>query len=178
MKKDLNKEEEKLKAVLKNTNEVFNTPAGYFDFLPDKILSQVKANLDFESEASVNPFEVPDNYFDKLPSALNERITSRKNGFREWLASITSRRIAIPLALATVVIVASLFYFKKNNDEIKKETYQISADDLKNSTYIESIDEEMFVDILASQNINTTDDSLEQYLIDNNIDLSQIENNL
>ena len=40
------------------------------------------------------------------------------------------------------------------------------------------MDEYLFVDVLAGQKEVLSDKSIEQYLIDNNIELSQLENKL
>ena len=176
MKKDLNKEEEKLRAALKGKNP-FNIPSGYFEELPEKIIDQINGLPDFDKTSVVNPFAVPEGYFENLSSTLAGKIVTQKSKLESWLSGLQRPRIAIPIAFATMIMLAGL-YFYKQRCIITPPTQEFSADDLRNSSYIQSIDEDLFVDVLSGQKDVNKDESLEQYLIDNNIELSQIENKL
>jgi hypothetical protein len=177
MKDHLNNEEEKLKAALKGSENPFIVPSGYFEELPGKIVDQVSTLPDFEKTAVVNPFEVPADYFDNLNLAISAKIAIQKSKPFSWLSNLQRPRIAIPIAFATIAILAGLFFFKQrvNNYQPQEE---ITADDLRNSYFLETIDEGLIVEILDKQKVDTTYDSYEQYLIDNNIEISQIENAL
>ena len=177
MKKDLNKEEEQLRVAIKGNENFFTVPSGYFDELSEKVFAQIEALPDFDKSSPANPFEVPNNYFENLPSIVSERIVKRKSRLEIWLSEIQRPRIAIPIAFATLIILAGIFFMKQKSI-VNHQSQEISVEDLRNSTYIQAIDEDLFVDVLASQKEITSDDSLEQYLIDNNIELTQIENNL
>jgi len=176
MKKDINKEEEKIRAALKG-KDFFTVPSGYFEELPGKISDQIKALPDFDKSAEANPFEVPADYFEKLPNEISGKIVSRKSKLETWLANIQRPRIAIPIAFATIIFLAGLFFLKQKTI-VQPEAQELTIDDIKNSNYLLGIDEEIFVDVFAGQTDATSDESLEQYLIDNNIDLTQIENKL
>lgn len=176
MKKDLINQEDKLRATLKG-NSPFNVPSGYFEELPEKIMIQIDGLPDFEKTSVINPFAVPEGYFENLPSTLAGKIATRKSKLESWLSSLQRPRIAIPIAFATVFILAGLFFYKQQCI-ITPLIQELSADDLRNSSYIQSIDEELFVDVLASQIDLNMDESFEQYLIDNNIELTQLENKL
>jgi hypothetical protein len=57
---------------------------------------------------------------------------------------------------------------------------EISYTDLSNSMYLSDIDESVLYDALAEQSNSTTqkDESIEDYLIDNHIDVSQLTEHL
>ncbi len=176
MKKDINKEEEKLRNILKGNNP-FNVPPAYFEDLPGKMMEQINTLPDFNKHSIINPFNVPDGYFENLPSIVSENILIRKSKLELWLSSIQRPRIAIPIAFATIIILAGLFYYKQSSVS-NLPVQELTAEDLSNSSYIQSIDEDFFVDVLAGQTIDNSNESIEQYLIDNNIEINQIENKL
>ena len=176
MKKDINKEEEKLRIALKGKNP-FNVPPAYFEDLPGKMMEQINTLPDFNKHSIINPFDVPEGYFENLPSIVSENILIRKSKLELWLSSIQRPRIAIPIAFATIIILAGLFYYKQSSVS-NLPVHELTAEDLSNSSYIQSIDEDFFVDVLAGQTIDNSNESIEQYLIDNNIEINQIENKL
>lgn len=176
MKKDINKKEEKLRQALKGNNP-FNVPTAYFEELPSKIMDQINTLPDFSKNAKVNPFIVPDSYFENLPTIVSENILNRKSKLELWLSSIQRPRIAIPIAFATIIILAGLFFYKQSSVS-NLPVQELTAEDLSNSSYIQSIDEDFFVDVLAGQTIDNSNESIEQYLIENNIEINQIENKL
>ena len=176
MKKDINKEEEKLRNILKGNNP-FNVPPAYFEDLPGKMMEQINTLPDFNKHSIINPFNVPDGYFENLPSIVSENILIRKSKLELWLSSIQRPRIAIPIAFATIIILAGLFFYKQSSVS-NLPVQELTAEDLSNSSYIQSIDEDFFVDVLAGQTIDNSNESIEQYLIDNNIEINQIENKL
>lgn len=170
-------EEEKLRELLKGKDNPFTIPSSYFEKLPDNIMDKINSLPDFENKAINNPFIVPDGYFENLPSEISVKITSQKSKLYTWLNNLQRPRIAIPIAFATIILLAGLFFYKQST-YTKSTQQEITADDVRNSTYMFNMDEDLFVDVLSNQNDSETDESLEQYLIDNNIDLSQIENKL
>jgi hypothetical protein len=177
MKRNFENEEEKLRSSLEKNKNPFSVPGEYFENLSGKIMDKVRSLPDYETSADYNPFNVPDDYFEKLPSIISDKIASKK-AFSSQGAVIFSRpRIVIPIAFATIIILAGIFLFKQRNHSDNTQQ-EFTIDDLKNSTYIQSMDEDIFVDVLSSQKESVQDESIEQYLIDNNIDLSQIENKL
>jgi hypothetical protein len=170
-------EEEKLWAALKGNENPFTVPSGYFEELPGKISDQLNALPDFEKASSVNPFSVPDNYFENLSEEISQKLKTNKQRPLSWLDSLLRPRIAIPTAFAAIIILAGLFYFKQQSGILPQQE-EFTVEDLSNSYFLETIDEGLIAEILDNQKADTTKDNLEQYLIDNNIEISQIENAL
>ena len=141
-------------------------------------------NLDFLKEsAGKNAFRVPENYFEKLPVEIADKIHS---GAAERVSSPVLRPVFIGLtALCAIIITIGLFYFNSTN---YKELTQprFSYNDLDSSGYIASMDENLITDELAGQNIQIEDaspasaetDQIKDYLIDNNTDITLIINEL
>jgi hypothetical protein len=177
MKQYDDKDEEKLRALTGENKNSFSVPSGYFEKLSSEVADKINALPDFEKTSVTNPFTVPEGYFEKLHVSVSERISKPKSPFFTWLNGLQRPRIAIPIAFATIIILAGLYFYKQNNISRQPEK-EFCAEDLSNSSYMQSIDETVFVDVLSEMQNDEQTDSLEQYLIDNNIDLSLIENNL
>lgn len=177
MKNYSNKEEQILRSALTGNEKPFHVPSGYFEELPDKIMDQINALPDFNKNSTVNPFNVPAGYFENLSSAITEIIVKHKSRSESWLDRLFRPRIAIPIAFAAIVLLTGLYFYKQKS-LIIQPVQQLTADDLRNSNYLLTMDEYLFIDELADHKEVLTDKSIEQYLIDNNIELSQLENKL
>ena len=168
-----NKNEDFLKNLSGEKNP-FQVPESYFEELQGIIKDRISALPENEKPSSINPFVIPNGYFEKLPAAISDKVLStERNGRITFLYP----RIKYVLAAAIVLIAIGLIYMA-NFQTKESEQLQLTAEELKNSTIIYSIDEDIIVDVLASQNIKKSDQSLEQYLIDHDIELSQLENAL
>ena len=167
MKQEAESYEERLKQ-LSGSGKEFKVPANYFEELPDRISKMVQ-DPDFESEPAVNPFRTPDGYFHRLPIEVSDRITSgaRVPSYRPFprLAS---------LALASIIIAACVLFIVKVQ-HYNPTRSQITLEDIRKSNYLYAIDEDLIVDAYMNVEKTSTNESIEQYLIDNNIDISQIE---
>lgn len=167
---------------LKNENP-FRVPDNYFDSLPDTIQQKINALPDLERMNKENPFSVPEGYFDSLPMNIQQRIVDekkKKSIFGEWLS--ISFRPKYALAFVTVVLLAlfGIMYLMKPKTVEAPDNY-VSCEDVKNSSCFNDIDESTLVEILEHQDKNANvkeDNSIEQYLMDNDIDISQLENHL
>ena len=172
MKAELNNEEKKLREALKGDS--FNVPEGYFEKLQGNVMDQINALPDFEKTSVTNPFSVPENYFETLPLSVGGKLKTQNPKLLGWLLR---PRIAISLAFATILLLAGI-YFYNQRPASNQPMEECTAEDLRDSNFLQSIDEATFVDVLAELNTDTTYDDYEQYLIDNNIEISQIENAL
>jgi hypothetical protein len=152
----------------------FRVPADYFEKLPAHITANINAIPGIESSPS-NPFGIPEGYFNSLPGIINEKVTSRKAGFADWMRLILRPRVAVPLFSMIVLIAVAFFYIGNKPDSDKS---QLSCDDIKNNAFYHDIDEETIIESLNVSSANATEDAYEEYLIENNIDLTLIEKRL
>lgn len=172
------KEEERLKELLKGNENPFSTPPSYFDNLSGDILHKIETLPDFNGVAPTTPFGVPDHYFENLSTQITDRVIASKNARKpSLLASLFRPTIAIPLAFASIVLIASIIYFNQNKN-INLPVQEFTSEDLDESDFLQNIDESVFVDLITFDNTNIKEDSLEEYLLDNEIDISQLENEL
>ena len=160
----------------------FNVPDGYFESLSETVIQKIEALPDLEKLNKANPYAVPGGYFDSLPTTIQQRIIEgkkKKSVFGEWTTIAFRPKYALAFAAVVVLFVFGIRYMMKPS-VLPKEENEISLEEIQNSNYIAELDESMMVEILEQQNIapGTNEDSLEQYLMDNNVDVSQIENQL
>jgi hypothetical protein len=74
-------------ANLSGTN-VFSVPAGYFDQLPETILSKIRQeSVDFGGK--VQPFNIPPGYFEGLATNILNKIKSREQSVAEELNELS-----------------------------------------------------------------------------------------
>ena len=171
--------DEKLNELLKNStsSQSFNVPEGYFEELPEKVMNSINVLPDFDKQSAVQPFEVPSNYFEELPFVINDRILAgRKESVSiwKWIFNPTKQIIA---ALSITIIAGSYFYFSRTKTiEINNST--CTVEEISESPYFESLSDDDLIDFLASQQDENTIDEYDQYLLDNDIDISQLEKSL
>ena len=168
---------------LKN-NSPFKASDDYFEKFTSKLQNRIEDFEETHTEAPAlsglpkyNEFEVPADYFDELPTRVQERINKSKTAsIAEWLILLIKPRFAVPVLTVVFVAFAGINFMNKNavsqNTEFAEE---ISVEDqllnIDESTLIESIASETNTD---NGNVSSEDNSIENYLIDNNVDESSI----
>lgn len=135
-----------------------------------------------------NPFQVPQDYFDSLPTIVQERCvqTRKPHVFTlwQWLSeNLLSPQIsfALSILIITLSVVSINKYFVSPNAVDSKIT--VTHEEIANSTYLDDLDEDILIETLANQNVhnakkNNKNKEMEDYLIDHDIDVSTIANEL
>lgn len=169
-------------AEAKQANQ-FNVPDRYFESLSADIIKKIDALPDLEKLNKANPFAVPGGYFDSLPTTIQQRIIDkkkRKSIFEEWASIAFRPKYALAFAAVIILFIFGIRFMMKPS-VLPKEENEISLEEIQNSNYLAELDESVMVEILEQQNMaagTTEDSSLEQYLMDNNVEVSQIEKQL
>ncbi len=161
----------------------FKVPDGYFDSLPEMIQQKINAVPDLERMNRENPFHVPEGYFDSLPAVIQQRIVDGKPAkslSREWILNLFRPRY-IAWAVVLLLLVFGIKYLTKPVILSSSGNY-LSYEEAENSDFINYIEESAFIDVLDQETDESAsgkeDTGIEQYLLENNIDISQLENNL
>lgn len=169
-------------------NNPFSPSDIYFDELASKLqnriddLEEIKDNAPTLSNINkYNPFEVPKDYFEELPSIIqNQVIESNCRSSRfEWLALLIKPRFAFPM-ITIIFITIGAINFMNENAEVKNDT---NSEELSLEDHLYYINEtEIIEQLTAEANIdeeNVTDEnSIENYLLDNTIDDTNLNNEL
>ena len=176
-KKDIREENGKLPEN-RNASVIFQVPNDYFNQLSQNISCQVSALPDFEYSPLIvaKTFSVPANYFNELPALITDRI-SETNSEKSLLKVIFNRRVLVPALLAAAMFIGGFFYFSRNQTFTINEQ-SCSIDELNNSQYLQSINQTDLIDFLSDQSTDKETDAFDQYLLDNDVDISQLEKNL
>ncbi len=160
----------------------FKVPDGYFDTLETQIIAKIELISQLEKTATKDQFSVPANYFEELPAAIQQRISfpEKKYKLKEWMTILL--RPQISLAFASLIILLWFALKTRETKIIESPASVITLEDLGNSEYLHELDEYTLIEMLATQqeigSANITTDPYVEYLLDHNIEISQIETNL
>jgi hypothetical protein len=124
-----------------------------------------------------NPFVVPEHYFETLSSRIQDRITL-ENKQPQWikiLKSLLLPKVAIPALACCLMLGIGIKYLVKPAAVTVTEETAITYDELNSTEYINMLDEEQIVTAIAEQKeATTTTTEIEDYLIENNVDESEL----
>lgn len=172
----------------------FEVPQNYFDKLPSILHEKCVEAEELKEIAPVltgikkeNIFSVPNDYFEHLPYTIGERINAEKHqtSWIEKLAWIIRPKFAIPVSMAIIVAVIGLT-LNINTENTKDVEYasnesSISYEEIDKSHYLNDIDEAMLIEEIEVEHIsnsNKENEVIENYLMDNHTDVSQLINQL
>lgn len=154
----------------------FSVPDNYFEMLSEKISDKALSIPNLSSIPKEKGFEVPDGYFVQLENAIRENISSESIQItvqiERWY-----KRPKLVLAYASVlflIVVSSVYIFNINKAETETE---ISFSDIYNSDYVNELDETSLA-ALIDESSSQSSTQLEDYMIDNNIDISTLTDEL
>lgn len=135
-----------------------------------------------------NSFSVPDDYFETLPNIIQERCIQikKESVWSIFFKYLLKPQYSLSLALVIAVLALGIQRFGVNESDYRaaapnKEIF-ITAEDLSNSYYINEFDENMLVENVTlnvstlkyTKNTKTELENIENYLIENNTDVSLI----
>lgn len=132
-----------------------------------------------------NIFKTPENYFELLPIQISDRIQSGKS-VRETTAAFVFSKLHLitTLGIVACLIAGGIFYLNLSNSGSKSEQI-LSSDDLINAGIVTEIDENILIEEYAELSTTSQESqkvaqniSLEDYLIENNTDITLIINEL
>jgi hypothetical protein len=164
---------------MKNKKEIFESTE-------NDSLEELAPTL--SSHGNREDFKVPEGYFEKLPSEILLKISQHRNASntRKVIAIFRQPRYAVAAVLIVMLVVAAAFFFRKSVDVTQVTLTDFTLEDImqENPDLIESIDETLLLETLASGsaeglsnyldstaiiNHNMTDDEIRDYLDDENL---------
>ena len=152
----------------------FRTPEDYFERLPEAIARRVEL-LDAETtRPEPDGFVAPDHYFNQLESAIHARIRGGASpAFRWWKQPEWSLSIA---ALLVCLFLGTHSYFTDRKVDYTATIQPLSVDEVSEALDYLDLDPSTVASLLpASEETGTNEQELKQYLLENDIDLSQLE---
>jgi hypothetical protein len=153
----------------------------------EHIINEIENRLPKE-----NPFSVPDGYFDRFALRMSEKIADEKQGRRFPFPSLL--KPAPLLAFASITLLVGMFALKIFN----RNPIELSDEEVSRYVYQEGIDELDLDEIIEYSELGYSDtvkhpsnnknkqqtkkeseiDEIQKYLLDEDIDLSDIINEL
>lgn len=196
MNKDYNIEnDDELKGKTPNLDRLgnknpFKANEDYFENFADRLQNRIELLEEITEEAPIlsnipkyNPFVVPTGYFDELPTIIQERCIQNRPArtIIEWLMLLIKPRFVFP-TLAVIIIAFVTFHYLNTSKIIPVNEV---AEVLTIEDQLQNIDESTIIDALsadASIGSETPDDSEQEdivnYLLDNNVDETNLNNEL
>lgn len=162
-------------------NDPFGSSKNYFDDFNARLQNSIDDLEEIKEFAPTllnipkyNPFETPAGYFDHLPSLVQEKAVARHTSVTplEWLLLLIKPRFIIPVAATMIIAIAAINYLNKNSEPI----HHNDAEELSLEEQLYYIDEAVIIEQYTAdagadiENISSEDNSIEDYLIENNIE--------
>ncbi len=171
-----------------SSNNPFNPSESYFNSFTSKLQNRIDDEEEIKALAPTllsidkySPFEVPKDYFEELPTIIQERVieSKKKSAGLDWLILLFRPRFAVPLVVTVFIAIAGIKYMNNNSIKNIESTEELSLED--NLYYINETDilEHLTADAsIENESTSEDDNSIEEYLLDNNIDESNLSNEL
>lgn len=182
----------------------FDVPGDYFESLASNIQERCMENDELRKIAPTladipkyNPFIVPDGYFDELPAVIQEKIIAVKKRFSIAERFVWIFRPQLAVAAGLVIIALITMLIMNNNSSSPENIENVIAhnsgqtDSVADSSLYASVeavlyevDEATLIESFEGENIAVnndevaSDDDIESYLVENNIDIAAIINEL
>lgn len=173
---------------LGHTERSRSADESYFDSFTSKLQNRILDEEEIKALAPTllsidkyNPFEVPKDYFEELPTIVQERVieSAKKSNGLEWLFLLFRPRFAVPMLVVLFVSIAGIYYINNNSIKNVELVEELSLED--NLYYINEneILEHLTADAsIENESLSEDDNSIENYLLENNIDESNLSNEL
>jgi hypothetical protein len=171
---------------LSNSNP-FKADTDYFENFESRLKQNIDGLDEIKTEApylynipKYNPFEVPAHYFDEVPTIIQQRCIESKPAISiiDWLLLLIKPRFAVPVLATIFIAISGIHFMEKNADLPKTET----AEEISVEEQLYNIDESTIVEALTTEPAdlkqNNANENIENYLIDNDIDETNLENEL
>lgn len=119
-----------------------------------------------------NPFTVPVGYFDALPTIISERAILQE---RSSLWGLFKQYVLMPRVSVSFGIIAVSLFFGIRLYQTQFNNSFVSQELAIENAVIADVDEDVLIETLADKEHTTKTTETEQYLLDNHVDASQLD---
>ena len=165
----------------------FRASEDYFERFASRLSGQISALEEIQQHAPIlssipryNPFDVPAGYFDELPALVQQKAgnNNSRSSLPEWLLLIFRPRFAVPMIAVILLAIAGINFVDNHADAPSGYL----AEELTVEEHLSTIDEMTIIESLAASATDLpqpeTDESIEDYLLDNHIEESALNSEL
>ena len=167
-----------LDSMDKNSSGGFSAPENYFEMLSKNISDKVSVIPNLVSVPKENPFNIPDGYFVQLENAIQERVSSKGKYIPSPAGQWFRRPQLAPLFISAMILVLAVSSYLLININRPAADNDISFNDIYNSDYATELDETSLASLIDDPASVQSSNQLEDYVIDNDIDLSTLTDEL
>ncbi len=176
--KSFNLEDEKSKL---SSIKSFAVPADYFTSSQNEMLGKINALGEKENSVLPNPFLTPENYFEKLPNSIQQTITNQRQhqNLPGWIEILLRPQVGI--AFASLLLLLWFGVKTRQPKIIESGSSEITVEYLVAADYLRDLDETTIIEMLLAEDVSSaspSSDTYIDYLLDNDIEISQIETDL
>jgi len=105
----------------------------------------MKANFNFEEKSKINPFEVPDGYFENFVQRIEQQIevkqTAKIVSFAQW-----TKPLLAAAAVLTIFIMGTFFVMNYTSENQPAVAY----DETTNQMLLEELSEDAMIDYIIA----------------------------
>ncbi len=129
-----------------------------------------------------DPYVAPEGYFDELQGAISNKVSSGRHDSR-FSRLLDANILPLKLAALVVILLGAVYLVVINKEKDQKVADSITFEAIENSDLLYELEEKMIVDTYSSSSVSgdqnlASNEPVVDYLIENNIEVSQILNEL
>lgn len=115
----------------------------------------------------INPYSVPENYFENLVDRVEKKIENKPAVVRRISFSLMAARIAAAASIILFIGTAGWLYFLKP-DQVQESIY-LTPEQITQSVYFDDLDLTLLKEEIAGSAEASTTDEIESYLLEHDI---------
>lgn len=156
----------------------FKVPANYFEQLEIAISVNVQdEDYSILNISNEQHYSTPPNYFDQLPLTIQEKIVASTTKRERPLILRPAFAMMAAAAFLIILFITKPSLWKSATDT--NDSIGITIDDLSSSTYLSELDESILIEEIeklepAVASTQEPNSEVEDYLIDNNFDITDL----
>ncbi len=157
------------KALSDQKSKDMHVPEGYFDGLEDKIMKAISEESILDKQIN-SGLKVPKDYFNTIEDSILDKIEDKREP--KVIQLLSRRNIMYASCIAAALVLMFSFYFNKEETTFEN----IDVELVENYILDQNIDSYELASLLKDEDLETenfldseiyTDNSIEEYLIDN-----------
>ena len=110
----------------------------------------MKANFNFEGKSKINPFEVPNGYFENFAQRMEQQINKKNAPKRLSFAEWTKPLLYAAAAVLAIFVVGTVFINNPSKQNISKNQPAMAYDEATGQMLLEELSEDAMIDYILA----------------------------
>ena len=107
-------------------------------------------NFNFEEKSKINPFEVPNGYFEEFAQRIEQQIEVKNNPKRVSFAEWTKPLLYAAAAVLAIFAIGTVFVNNSSTSNIFEDKPVIAYDETTNQTLLEELSEDDIIEYILA----------------------------